>query len=354
MRRAPSLVLGLGAVAAGVALAAHLGYFFVHSELTGARLLRHERSAISTGACTAAALRNPAGIVEAPRIGLQAPVVAGVGGAQLAVAVGYLPTSSLPGRPGTTVLAAHDVTWFSGIDRLRPGEQVRYLTRCATYVYTAGAHRVVESGTEVLSGGPSELLLETCWPLSSLYLTRERYLVEARLTAVLPPARTAALPRQAPQPLAVPVPAAESAAGFPGVLDAAPLGQLVVVGTPAASWSQSAAPLQAEHAALRLYFAALAAARGNQPAWWHALAPGVPLGAAGPLLAARITHYDRGLTPTLGVVGDTVTSVAFDTRLRLSGGSSPGTYQLHATGAVRQGVLTLTGLTLTGLVLQAG
>src|SRR6185437_16130897 len=137
------IVAGAGAlsICAGTAIAVQLGLFFFHSSRAGGDLIGQEQKAIAraAGAAAASAARRqapgpaesggqqPDGLLEAPVLGLVAPVLEGTGDAVLDDAVGHDPESAWPGGQGTSVLSAHDVTWFSHIDRLKPGDEIRYV-----------------------------------------------------------------------------------------------------------------------------------------------------------------------------------------------------------------------------------
>jgi sortase A len=87
-----------------------------------------------------------------------------------------------PDAPGTTLLAAHDVSYFSQIDKLQVGQTVKFLTPCVTYLYRVTGHSIVVAGSPVYtSPSQSLLVLETCYPLNALFIMSQRYLVTASL-----------------------------------------------------------------------------------------------------------------------------------------------------------------------------
>lgn len=132
-----------------------------------------------------------------PKIGLVAAVVQGTQAAQLAEGPGHLSTSVLPGERGTSVLAAHNATFFRRINRLRPGDVVVVQTPTTRLQFTVTAAQVVKTGTPVRNTRRPSLVLESCYPLNALYLTPYRYLVYARLaTRQAAAAALPVLPRQ--------------------------------------------------------------------------------------------------------------------------------------------------------------
>ncbi|HLG92851.1 MAG TPA: sortase, partial [Acidimicrobiales bacterium] len=167
------------ALAGGLALGGHVAWFYLPGGLGRGSLVREEEAAIAAAraaagrharlaaACNpyASVSAGPVGLLEAASIGLRAPVLEGVGDQQLDVAVGHVPGSVWPGQAGTSVLVAHDVTYFSQVGQLSPGTTVDFVTPCATYVYAVAGHQVVTAGTPVYSNPDQFLLvLDTCYP----------------------------------------------------------------------------------------------------------------------------------------------------------------------------------------------
>lgn len=351
-------VLSVVAVLAGLALLGNIGRFYLHSHTAGSALI-HRQQALDakdragskrrglggSAGCTtpAPSASGPRGLLEASSIGLQAPVVAGVGDAQLAEAVGHVPASAWPGPIGTTVLSAHDVSWFSHIDHLAPGAQVRYVTPCTTYLYTVTGHQIVKTGSPIYNTASPRLVMVTCYPLDALFLTPDRYVVDADLTQVVSGGHIAALPPATTGALTTSLPSALASSVAAKVTTTAPLGQLTTTGTPTPAWSQSLAQIDAGGSVLTEYFGAVDVAQQANSGEWAQVAPGVPLADAGPLQGASITSYPSPVDPTIVVSGTTVTSAQVLATIDISGGSAPGTYQLTMTATTDQGRLTVTG-----------
>src|SRR6202034_730444 len=198
---------GILAIGAGIGIAAQIGTFYYHSSMAGRDLVSQERKQIARAAgnplaCQAAlgaagdglqrpgaegsGGQQPAGLLEAPALGLVAPVLQGTSDSVLSDAVGHDPASVWPGQAGTSVLSAHDVTWFSRIGQLKPGNEIRYVTPCRTYAYKVTSHVIVAAGAPVKNTRTARLVLDTCWPLDALFLTSTRYLVFADLIISAP------------------------------------------------------------------------------------------------------------------------------------------------------------------------
>lgn len=356
--KARAVVVGISVVsiAAAIAIAAQIGYFYFHSSTGGRALIGRERRAIAAAgqdakacqqpaAATSAAAggRTPTGLLEAPLLGLVAPVLQGTGDAVLSDAVGHLQGTVWPGQPGTSVLAGHDVTWFSHITQLQPGDQIQYVTPCRTYTYKVTSHAIVSAGTEVDSTGAPRLILDTCWPLDALYLTSTRYLVYANLVGSAPTHPATAAPASWPEP-AVPAPPALAAQGLSLAQNDAPLGTLGLAGSPSGAWIQSSAPLQFQDAALAAYFGLARSAAQGEGTWWADLAPSVPVSAAGALWGGQISHYDSSLRITLRVNGTRPAGATLAATVTVTGPAGTGTYDLTVSETVSGGKLLVTGV----------
>lgn len=393
-RRVGSILACLS-IAAGLAIGAHIFLFYARSASAGSALIRREdhmiASAGTPGHCAAPSLvpsgpgqpqaRTTVGgpgaslaadadsapadqqaaassgkpqvfaLLEAPSIGLVAPVVNGTGTAELNVAVGHVSASSWPGAPGTTVLAAHDVTWFSRIDRLTAGMTISIATSCATYRYSVTDHRIVVAGSPINESRSSTLVLVTCYPTNALFLTSQRYVLQATLTEVSHTAGSVAptspKPAASAPPPVVPAPAPLAAQGLGLAHNPAPLGSLVLSGTPAQTWQQSSSPLRDEAAVLKLYFAALRTAEQHQASWWAAVAPGLPFGDAARLDGATVVHNDALFDPHLVIDGGQLVGASLSTEPVLAGNTAPGIYRVDMTATVTAGQLVVSGWSVT-------
>lgn len=335
---------------AAAGLVAHIGWFLGGSAAHGSALIHQARRAIAAATPADCGHRHgstgrakPRGLLEAPGLGLVAPVEQGTSNAVLDDAVGHVRASGWPGHPGTSVFSAHDVTWFSRIDHLRTGDEVRYITSCRTYIYLVTAHRVVAAGSPVYTSPVRRIVLDTCYPLNALYPTNSRYLVYATLTRTVRSAATPRLPDSS-QLLAVPAPAALAAEGLALSQNEGPVGILRLTGTPSAAWQQSNGPLDAESAALAAYFGVIRSAGQDERGWWQHLAPGVARRAAAGLWGGEIAGYNGHLNVTLRVHGDRVTGARMGAVVTTDGSARPGTYHLTVTETVTgRGKVLVTG-----------
>lgn len=128
---------------------------------------------------------RPLFLIEIPRIGLGAVVVAGVGTAELRAGPGLYPGSPAPGAEGNVAIAAHRTTygaWFRNLDRLRPGDTIRLLVGGKSYVYRVERSWTVRPDAVWVLAPTTypALTLTTCTPPGSAAF---RLVVRARLTS---------------------------------------------------------------------------------------------------------------------------------------------------------------------------
>jgi sortase A len=356
--------LSVAALLAGLGLLASIGWFYLRSDIVGGSLI-HRQEAIDAAANRQAITRSkwftvlapvchppaptagaPRGLVEAPSIGLVAPVLEGSDDAELDVAVGHVPASTWPGSTGTVVLAAHDVSWFSQIEHLKVGDTIRFVAPCQTFTYRVTNHQVVSDSDPVYNTPEPQLVLITCYPLNALYVTPNRYLVAAQLTNVTNGGRVTPLPPSNQGMLSSPLPAALAASVGQRVTSTAPLGSLAMAGAPTPAWTESLQPIRGEESVLTLYFGSLVVAQDGDSATWSQIAPNVTFSAAGPLLGAQIIGYPGSVNPTIAALGNVTTGASISATVALAGGPDPGDYAVSMTSQVENGELVITGWTM--------
>lgn len=130
------------------------------------------------------------GVIEIPKIGLEATMVQGVTVPDLRKGPGHYPDSPLPGQIGNAAIAGHRTTYgqpFNRIDELVPGDAITIVTLSGTYHYTVTQQLVVSpSQVEVLDPTPTATLtLTTCHPK---YSANQRLIVKAALDLAKSPA----------------------------------------------------------------------------------------------------------------------------------------------------------------------
>lgn len=288
-----------------------------------------------------------AGALTIPKLAVKAPVESGTTDQVLNDAVGHFDGTAWPGQHGTSVLLAHDVSYFGHLGALQQGDQLSYQSGCTTYTFTVVGHQVVKNGAPIPSVPGTAVVLDTCWPTDALWYTPDRYLVEAVQSQVSvgnPPASTTQ-PRF-PTNFAGTASPSLQATGLTLETNEEPMGTMTFQGTPSPQWTQSPAPLALEEAALADYFGGYHAATSGSSAWWSSVAPGVPMPAA--LAGARPGLSSASpLDVTITAAGSQPSTVLLHTVLPLYGGGSPGTYAVDVTEAVHGTIVSITNWELS-------
>ena len=121
------------------------------------------------------------GRIEIPRIGLKTMILEGVSPRTLALAVGHVPDTALPGNLGNVGLAGHRDTFFRALRGVQPGDAIVLTTLSGSYEYRVKSYEVVtpdDTGVLANSAEP-ELTLVTCYPFHFLGPAPERFIVHA-------------------------------------------------------------------------------------------------------------------------------------------------------------------------------
>jgi LPXTG-site transpeptidase (sortase) family protein len=329
-----------------------LGYrlgWQIHSQHGQAALLGSARSAAlhASGACTSASQAADgqlAGVLAIPALGVTAPVEGGTGDGVLNVAVGHADGTPWPGSPGTSVLLAHDVSYFAKLGQLKPGDTIDYRSGCVVETFKVTGHQVVKAGSAIPDVPGAGLVLDTCWPTNALWYTPNRYLVQAVESSIA----TTKKAHQSEHPsttgsetYTTPAPPALVATGIDLEHNEEPMGTMTLGGSPSSAWAQSPAPLSVEAAALQDYFGALHAAAGDRSDWWSAVAPGVAMPDA--LRGAQTQGSAASpLDVTITAQGDQPQAVVLSTDMPLNGPNAWGTYHLQITEAIHGTTVVIT------------
>ncbi len=193
-------------------------------------------------------------------------------------AVGHDSASVWPGGKGTSILLAHDVSYFSDLGAIHTGDRIFWVDDCRRLLFKVDRIEVTRPGGDLphQSGGIGVALV-TCWPSNALFWTPDRLVVLASLVGTQSAARPR-IPATPPLNIVLRVPAALASQGLGLSQNGLLVGHLRLAGKPDRSWAQSADPLRAT----RLAFEDLAAARLTVDAanrtWWSALGvPGIPM-----------------------------------------------------------------------------
>jgi sortase A len=161
------------------------------------------------------------GRVEIARLNLAAIVREGVDAKTLGIAVGHVPSTSLPGQEGNFAIAAHRDTLFRALKDIKEGDLVTFQSAAGTYTYQVAATKIVKpsdvsvlraDGGGIMSGidppgqSPSRLLtMITCYPFYYVGSAPKRFIVEAKLISNDAKVKLSETTVQVPLPAAVAV-----------------------------------------------------------------------------------------------------------------------------------------------------
>jgi len=136
------------------------------------------------------------GRLEIERLGVSAIVRQGVDSKMLAVAVGHVPSTALPGQRGNFAIAAHRDTLFRALKDIKKDDLVTFQSANRTYTYQVLATKIVKpTNVSVLSSdggglipgtdGTRDKLLTmiTCYPFYYVGSAPNRFIVEAKLVS---------------------------------------------------------------------------------------------------------------------------------------------------------------------------
>jgi LPXTG-site transpeptidase (sortase) family protein len=123
------------------------------------------------------------GSVSIPRVGVSSVIIEGTDNYDLALSVGHIPGTAVPGQKGNVALAGHRDTFFRGLKNIRDKDDILISTPGGTQVYQVESTRIVSpEDVDVLNDvGRPLLTLVTCYPFSYIGAAPKRFIVQARL-----------------------------------------------------------------------------------------------------------------------------------------------------------------------------
>ncbi|MDA8278554.1 MAG: class D sortase [Actinomycetota bacterium] len=297
----------------------------LHRDLSN--IQKHSKSTLptSSGAGSTCIATPGPGILTIPSLSLTAPVEQGLDNAVLDVAIGHDPATSWPGPKTAALFAAHDVSFFSHLNQLTPGDIIIYAVPCATYTFRVEGAQITSPGAPISVPNQGALVLDTCYPPNALWYTPDRYIVTASYVKTASQSPQSATIETTPPPLpsySFVAPSAIPPQQLELSNNSQEMGQLTFTGDPSSAFQQSNDPLQVEAVGLKGWFALLHSLEADQPAWWKQIAPNIafPQGFAGSNLSST-----SPLEISENVTGSTPNSIT------LTGGENSHTFTLTAT-----------------------
>jgi LPXTG-site transpeptidase (sortase) family protein len=125
--------------------------------------------------------RSVVGRIEIPRVGLATMILVGVSQRTLALAVGHIPGTALPGKTGNVGLAGHRDTFFRSLAGIHLDDAIVLTTLEGSYKYHVKSCEVVgPHDTGVLADSNTPILtLVTCYPFHYVGPAPKRFIVHA-------------------------------------------------------------------------------------------------------------------------------------------------------------------------------
>lgn len=274
-----SIYLGITLLAVALVGVAYPLWWNNRSSQGAKKILHHDfatlqKSAQSqNSAATCAATPGP-GVLNIPTLSLTAPVEQGLDDSVLNIAIGHDPSTSWPGPKSAALFAAHDVSFFSHLNQLSPGDLIMYTVPCATYTFRVEGAQITSPGAPISVPNQGALVLDTCYPPNALWYTPDRYIVTASYVSTGPQSTGVA----SATPTTIPPYFFNSPSTIPSqelqlAHNTQEMGQLSFEGSPNSNFQQSNAPLQIEGIGLQAWFAVVHSIEENQPSWWKSFAP---------------------------------------------------------------------------------
>ena len=172
------------------------GWLFQHKERRHLEQLLRDRQAASeiarrvspaasSSPPTAVAPGELIGRIGIPRLDLSVIVAEGVDTLTLRRAVGHIPGTGMPGKPGNVGLAGHRDTFFRPLRNIRGGDVITLTTPAGEYRYRVVSIKIVKpSDLGVLDPSVTEVLtLVTCYPFYYIGPAPDRFIVRAERIA---------------------------------------------------------------------------------------------------------------------------------------------------------------------------
>jgi sortase A len=121
------------------------------------------------------------GSLSIPALGKTLPIIEGTDAAQLKQGVGHFIGSALPGANDNCVLSGHRDTVFTGLGRLKVGDQFIVETAAGTFTYKVKRIRIVhkDDQTVIVPIDHAVLTVTTCYPFNYIGSAPDRYILSA-------------------------------------------------------------------------------------------------------------------------------------------------------------------------------
>jgi sortase A len=121
------------------------------------------------------------GSISIPRVKVSSVILEGTDDRTLALSVGHVRDTALPGREGNVALAGHRDTFFRGLQNIRDRDEILLTTSRGSRLYEVESTRIVSpEDVYVLNDiGRPLLTLVTCYPFHYVGPAPKRFIVQA-------------------------------------------------------------------------------------------------------------------------------------------------------------------------------
>jgi sortase A len=121
------------------------------------------------------------GRLEIPQLGMKVAILEGTTSQTLAVGVGHIKGTALPGEQGNIGIAGHRDTYFRALKNIHPGDEIRIQTTSGLSRYKVDRFEVVAPGdvSVLASSAASAITLVTCYPFHFIGAAPQRFVVHA-------------------------------------------------------------------------------------------------------------------------------------------------------------------------------
>ncbi|MHB1342557.1 MAG: class D sortase [Coriobacteriia bacterium] len=129
------------------------------------------------------ALGETIGSLSIPVLKQTFPIIEGTGDDELKQGVGHFAQSVLPGVKDNCVLSGHRDTVFTGLGKLKVGDQLVTQTQAGTFTYQISRIRIVDKDdkTVIVPADHAVLTVTTCYPFNYVGSAPDRYILVADL-----------------------------------------------------------------------------------------------------------------------------------------------------------------------------
>jgi len=177
------LILGLAAIDAYIWVSTVTLYHQIHDDWAFNEMLREApKPAVPEPPSVPSSV---IGRLEIPSLDLAVMVREGADAKTLRKAVGHIPGTALPGRPGNVGLAGHRDTFFRVLSKVRAADGIEIETMTGNFRYVVESTRIVAPhDVSVLAPTTQQTLtLVTCYPFYYVGSAPKRFIVRAVLAS---------------------------------------------------------------------------------------------------------------------------------------------------------------------------